>query len=112
MMLIYAIKNKLKTVQFMKKKLTCTLAFFILGLSLVFSQTPINGLVVDETGEPIIGATIQVKDAPSVGTITDFNGTFRINTTAGNILVISYVGMKTPRSKCKCKYASCASFRC
>lgn len=95
MMLIYAIKNKLKTVQFMKKKLTCTLAFFILGLSLVFSQTPINGLVVDETGEPIIGATIQVKDAPSVGTITDFNGTFRINTTAGNILVISYVGMKT-----------------
>ncbi|NLA61866.1 MAG: hypothetical protein GX857_01380, partial [Bacteroidales bacterium] len=52
----------------MEKKLYVILAFFFIGLGFAFSQTQINGLVVDEMGEPIIGATIQVKNAPNVGT--------------------------------------------
>ena len=55
----------------MKKKLSLILAFSILGICLVFSQTQINGLVVDEMGEPIIGATIQIKSNASVGTVTN-----------------------------------------
>ena len=79
----------------MKRKLSVFLAFFFIGLSFVFSQTQINGLVVDEMGEPIIGATIQVKNAPNVGTVTNVDGAFSINTAAGSKLTISYVGMKT-----------------
>ena len=79
----------------MKKKLSLILAFSILGICLVFSQTQINGLVVDEMGEPIIGATIQIKSNASVGTVTNADGAFKITTSVGTKLTISYVGMKT-----------------
>lgn len=85
----------------MKKKLNFILAFFILGLSFVFSQNQIRGLVVDEMGEPIIGATVQVKDTPNVGAATDFDGVFTINTSEGSKLIISYVGMATQEVKAK-----------
>lgn len=79
----------------MNKKLSFVLAFLLLGVSFAFSQSQIKGLVVDDAGEPVIGATIQVKDAPDIGTVTDFDGVFTLNTSAGSKLVISYVGMKT-----------------
>ena len=33
-----------------------------------------KGQVTDKNGEPIIGATVKVKDAAAVGTVTDFDG--------------------------------------
>ncbi|MBP3243955.1 MAG: TonB-dependent receptor [Bacteroidaceae bacterium] len=55
----------------------------------------VTGSVVDESGDPIIGASVQVKGT-SNGTITDFNGTFNISGVAKNAnLVISYIGFRT-----------------
>lgn len=51
----------------------------------------ITGTVVDETGEPLIGASVVVKGAGE-GTATDFNGNFTIAASKGQQLVISYIG--------------------
>jgi len=51
----------------------------------------VKGLVVDQDGEPLIGATVKVKNSNS-GTVTDFDGIFELNTQSNAVLEISYVG--------------------
>lgn len=56
----------------------------------------IEGTVVDKTtGEPLIGATIQVKGQPTSGTVTDVDGHFKLSYKTQKkdvILMVSYVG--------------------
>ncbi|HOV37071.1 MAG TPA: carboxypeptidase-like regulatory domain-containing protein, partial [Dysgonamonadaceae bacterium] len=78
----------------MKRKLTMFLALFIIGIGIVTAQTQVRGTVVDETGQPVIGATIQIKGT-SQGTVTDVDGRFNLSAPANGTLVISYVGMQT-----------------
>jgi TonB-linked SusC/RagA family outer membrane protein len=54
----------------------------------------VRGTVVDESGQPVIGATIQIKGT-SQGTVTDVDGRFNLSAPANGTLVISYVGMQT-----------------
>lgn len=54
-------------------------------------QKVISGVVTDENGEAIEGATIQVKGT-NTGTVTGRNGHFTINANTGDVLVISSVG--------------------
>lgn len=55
----------------------------------------INGIVKDESGNGIPGANVVLKGT-TVGTITNLDGTFRLEVPDGyNILVISFVGMPT-----------------
>lgn len=55
----------------------------------------VSGKVTDSNGEPVIGATIVVKENPSQGTITDIEGNFKLTNLEDNAtLVITYVGMK------------------
>ncbi|WP_205943032.1 SusC/RagA family TonB-linked outer membrane protein [Pedobacter frigidisoli] len=51
----------------------------------------IRGKILDETGLPIIGASILVKGT-KIGAVTDVNGNFSINTSNGAVLVVSYIG--------------------
>lgn len=44
----------------------------------IMQQKTIKGTVVDETGEPIIGANV-VEKGTTNGVITDFNGEFTLN---------------------------------
>ncbi|MBQ6548503.1 MAG: TonB-dependent receptor [Prevotella sp.] len=53
----------------------------------------VSGQVVDQEGEPLIGATVKVKGA-TTGSITDFDGNFTIDAPANGTLVVSYVGYK------------------
>ena len=57
------------------------------------SQT-LKGVVVDENGEPIIGAAVFVVETNS-GAVTDLDGNFEIQTVKGNTLRITYIGFKT-----------------
>lgn len=57
-----------------------------------------DGVVVDATGEPTIGATVMVKGTTN-GTITDFNGAFNIEVKEGDVLLISYVGYQAQEVK-------------
>ena len=54
-------------------------------------QYPVSGVVLDEKGEPIIGAIIRIKDT-KVAVGTDINGEFKISAQKGDVLEISYIG--------------------
>lgn len=68
---------------------------FLLSLNisaLAQNGRTITGKIVDETGEPLIGATIQIKGS-ATGTASDIDGNFSISVPArSNVLVFSYVG--------------------
>lgn len=51
----------------------------------------VQGTIVDEKGEPVIGATVKVEGT-NAGTITDINGHFKINVLPKGKLNVSYVG--------------------
>lgn len=57
-------------------------------------NTQMSGVVVDNIGEPIIGASVQEKGT-SRGTVTDLDGKFSFKGQQGATLVISYVGYIT-----------------
>ena len=54
----------------------------------------IAGNVTDATGEPVIGATVMEKGT-SNGTVTDFDGNFKLKVDAGKTLVFTYIGYQT-----------------
>lgn len=55
----------------------------------------VTGTVVDETGEPVIGANVAVKGT-TLGTVTDINGDFALTDIPSKaVLAISYVGYTT-----------------
>ena len=79
----------------MKQTKRFILSFLLLtACTLMYAQQDITGNVVDATGEPIIGATVMEKGT-SNGTVTDFDGNFKLKVTPGTMLVISYIGYKT-----------------
>ena len=58
------------------------------------SQTlKVSGQIVDQDGQPLIGATVKVKNA-KLGVVTDFDGNFTIDVASDGVLVVSYVGYK------------------
>lgn len=69
----------------------------LLTMSLSAQNTrKIQGKVVDEQDNSVIGATIVVKDAPTIGTVTDIDGNFSLSIPVDkHVIVVSYVGMET-----------------
>lgn len=57
-------------------------------------KVKVRGVIKDETGEPIIGATVRVK-GQSEGSVSDFDGNFTLDVTDDNTLQISYIGYQT-----------------
>ena len=57
----------------------------------------VTGKVIDNTGLEVIGANISIKGSTGVGTITNIDGqyTLKVNNPAKDVLVISYIGMRT-----------------
>lgn len=69
------------------------------SITLVAQQRIITGVVSDESG-PLPGVTIVVKGTTN-GTETDFDGRYSISANKGDVLVFSFVGMKTLEEKVK-----------
>ena len=79
----------------MKRRIRLLFFLFFASIGIIFAQTRVTGSVVDDKGEPVIGASILIKGIGQ-GTITDANGAFTLNVPSGsNTLVVSYVGMQT-----------------
>ena len=91
----------------MRKKLLFSVMLFV-GMvgELAFCATPVmasvaqqaktikvNGLVVDQDGEPLIGATVRVKNSQTA-TVTNIDGNFELSVPSNATLVISYIGYK------------------
>lgn len=58
----------------------------------------VTGTVKDNTGMPIPGANVLIKNS-TTGIQTDFDGKFSIKAKPEDILVISFIGMKTFETK-------------
>lgn len=81
-------------------KLVAICSFMMIGIT-SFSQNimkDIKGIVCDENGEPIIGASVMVKGT-SNGTISDMDGNFNLSVPEKSIIVVSFVGYKTQEIK-------------
>ena len=77
------------------KKFSLLLFALIMTSGMMMAQRTVTGLVVDETGEGVIGANILAKGT-TTATITDFDGTFSLEVPNGiNELVISFTGYET-----------------
>ena len=71
----------------------------LLCLLQAMAQTPdqhasgaISGIVVDEQGEPLVGATLKLKKSGN-GTVTNIDGRFTLPSSArGDVAIISYIG--------------------
>lgn len=74
-------------------KLIC-LNFILFSYSGYGQNKSIEGVVSDNSGNPLPGVTVIVKDT-SNGTTTDFDGKFNLTATTGDSIVLSYVGFKT-----------------
>ncbi|PQJ80534.1 SusC/RagA family TonB-linked outer membrane protein [Polaribacter porphyrae] len=79
-----------------KKRKHFFLCFFIIAFSFATkAQSNVKGIIVDETNQPLPGATIQEKGT-SNGVLSDFDGNFSIDVKSLDVkLVISYLGYKT-----------------
>ena len=85
-------KCNFKVEFFMKRKLMLFLSLLFISVGIVTAQTQTRGVVVDESGEPVIGASILIKGT-SQGTVTDYDGNFALSAPANAKLIITYVGM-------------------
>jgi len=81
--------------EFMKKVILLLICFVIsMGLA-VAQNVRVNGVVVDENGEPIPGVSVIAKNAPSIGTTTAVDGTFQLSIpNTATVLTFKYIGMK------------------
>ena len=87
--------------EFMRKakQVLLLLAMGLMTVSTVYAQKQnVSGTVVDETGEPVIGASV-VQKGTTNGSITDFDGNFRISAETGSTLVVSYLGYTSQEVK-------------
>ena len=78
----------------MKQAKRITLSFLSMLLCTIMYAQEIAGNVTDATGEPVIGATVMEKGT-SNGTVTDFDGNFKLKVDAGKTLVFTYIGYQT-----------------
>ncbi|MDE6632911.1 MAG: TonB-dependent receptor, partial [Muribaculaceae bacterium] len=75
-------------------RLLMALVCLFATLALYAQETVVKGTVVDDQGEPLIGATVMVAKT-TIGTSADLDGNFTIKCKPGAKLVISYVGYET-----------------
>ena len=59
----------------------------------------VKGVVKDETGEPVIGATVMEKGSANNGVITDLDGNYTIEIASDGLLAVSYIGCKDQEIK-------------
>ncbi|MEY3053090.1 MAG: hypothetical protein RLY31_2875 [Bacteroidota bacterium] len=55
-------------------------------------QGQMHGYVLNQEGEPLIGATVTIKSDPGTGTVTDVEGFFQLVVRPPDTLLISYIG--------------------
>ena len=77
----------------MKTKFRIILTLFLaFTVQLSFAQQlTVTGTVSDDSGMPLIGATVAIAGT-STGTTSDFDGNYSIKANQGDVLSVSYVG--------------------
>ncbi|CCY10990.1 MULTISPECIES: SusC/RagA family TonB-linked outer membrane protein [environmental samples] len=77
----------------MKRRFWLLIALCTCVIGSALGQTiTVKGVVVDENNDPVISATVRLKNNPSVGALTNLNGAFELKATKGEPILFSYVG--------------------
>lgn len=76
------------------RKILFALMAMLFSLSALAQQQAVSGTVLDAQKEPLIGVSVLEKGTNN-GTITDIDGTFKLNVGPNVTLVFSYVGYQT-----------------
>ena len=72
----------------------------LLPMCIFAQQITVQGVVKDQTGETVIGASVMEKGTTN-GTITGIDGDFSLNMSSNGTLVVSFVGYKTQEEQVK-----------
>ena len=83
----------------MKQAKRFILSFLLLTACTLMYAQEITGTVTDAMG-PVIGATVMEKGTTN-GTVTDFDGNFKLKVEAGKTLVFTYIGYQTVEQPAK-----------
>lgn len=82
----------------MQKRSFLVVTMFLIGMFLtgMYAQTiTVTGSVIDkEMGDPLIGVNVLVKGTTN-GTVTDMDGHYSLTVNPNDVLVFSYISMKT-----------------
>lgn len=81
-----------------KERFLISLLVFFVSITAFAQKQNFSGTVVDNLGEPVIGASVVLKGS-SNGTITDVDGKFTVNVEKDAELEVSFVGYATQRAK-------------
>ena len=88
-----------KQVKFPNALRTATLsAGLFLSASAFAQQVVVKGNVVDETGEPVIGASVKVVGG-TIGAVTDIDGNFSLNADKKSTIEVTYIGYEPVKVK-------------
>ena len=83
----------------MKKRILSVLLVLAGVASAWAAPKTVKGVVVDQTNQPVIGASVQVNGT-SIGVVTDFDGTYELTNVPDNaVITFSFIGMKSKEVK-------------
>lgn len=75
-----------------------SLLFLLMVATTMWAQQLVKGTVVDGSGEPLIGVSVQEVGTQN-GVVTDMNGTYAIKVKPGSVLQFTYVGFLPQKVK-------------
>lgn len=78
-----------------RKLLASASVLLLCGWALVAQNVAVTGKVLDENGEPLIGAGVFDKNNSAKGTVTDIDGKFILEVPSDTFLEISFIGYET-----------------
>lgn len=79
----------------MRRRLLTFVAAALVTVATIAQTLSVNGIVVDENNEAVIGASVMISGSKN-GTKTNLDGKFTLKgVKASDKLIISYIGMKT-----------------
>ena len=83
----------------MKKRISLLALTMLLAVGAWAQTLTVKGVVMaSDDPDPVIGANVMIKGT-TVGTITDFDGNFELQTKVGDVLQVSYIGYKVSEVK-------------
>ena len=78
------------------KQFLLSIAIMLFGVLYSDAQKVVSGVVTDDAGVPLIGANVLAKEAAAIGTITDVDGSYKLQIPENvTTLVFSYAGYST-----------------
>ena len=84
----------MKIYQQLRAKVVSLIAFLTVLCASAQTVGTVTGTVTDQTGEPLIGATVKVSGG-KVATVTDLDGKYSIPVASDGKLIFTYIGYST-----------------